>query len=394
MIDLFSYTEGWGCSNKRKQLYNHLRYSYILKSLILLPFLPIDIAYLIVRRLLWGKTKAGYVFISSKALGQCYESVAERSGSVFLIADPFSILRRQNRSIGYFPASPIYLVCAFLPWRGGGRYISNKLIISFTRYLLRLVFQPGRFVLVMHSDALPFARAVLFATRDDHELSSVSVCIQHGLFHEHFECSELDGSLSQINVARSEFDKVLIKKNNRNAVFIVSEDFFLPSVSTLTKGNDSSVILIGEGLHVVDMQLSRKYLSKLKDIEVELIERGWSVKYRPHPSEKMIYHSFGFGQVDGAELSESLATAVAYIGYSSTLLAEASSVGIPCYKVKIEGAAQVNFARGFENSKVRDYEISNFFPQPKSLELSLHSLDRRLTAQKDVISTIEGISHG
>lgn len=389
MTDLFSYSEAWSCPQKRAQLFRHLRLTYLLKGLILLPFLPFDIAYLFFTRLFDGKAEPGYVFTSSKALDQCFEGGRNKSTKLFLISDPFTAIRRRGQLIKYIPASPIYIMCALVPWKGRFRKFSNNFINRFTVFLLEQLFRPGKIIFVMHSDALPFVRALLFATINNPKIQSVNVCIQHGIFHDHFECSELDGLLADINVTRSQFDKRLIERSNKNCLFIISEDFFLPSVTESQNHKDVSVILVGEGFHVVDKLLSEKYISRLKCIESQLIKLDWQVKYRPHPSEKLIYRSFGFEAIDSSKLKDSLASAIAYIGYSSTLLIEASSIGVPCYAITIDGEAQVNFQRSSGAIKIMDYDISTFSPVSKQLDSMLNANIRRKLAQKEVFLRIK-----
>lgn len=391
MVDLFSYTEAWSCRKKGNQLYRYLRYSYFFKGLALSLVLPFDILYLIAIRIFIGRSNPGYVFNSSKALNQCFDAVGDKSKIVFLVSDPIAYVRCGSLSIRYIPASPIYIICGILPWRGRFREISNKIIIKFAKFLLSQLFTPGRIIFVMHSDALPFARSLLFAMQDCPIYSPISVVIQHGIFHEHFDCTELDGSLANVNVTRSEFDTELIKRNNKNSLFIVSKNFFLPSVSESIVDNVKPVILVGEGFHVVDRQLSQKYISQLKTIEQELLSYGWCVKYRPHPSEKLNYRSFGFMNIDTANLSESLGSALAYIGYSSTLLVEAASIGIPCYAVKIDGEEKVNFQRNPGTYEIVDYQISIFNPSRIRSELATNANSLRKIAQIEVFSEIEEV---
>jgi hypothetical protein len=289
-------------------------------------------------------------------------------------------------------------MCALLPWRGRYRALSNKLLEKVSRYLLAQVILPEKFVLVMHSDALPFARSILYAAKNNLTIQSLSVCLQHGIFHEHFECTELDGSLADINVARSEFDKALIEKNNKESFFIISEDFFIPAVGKIDKKNNKNknkpVILVGEGFHVVDKDLSIKYISRLKAVEAELLNKGWCVKYRPHPSEKLIYRSFGFKNIDALDLKSSLAIALAYIGYSSTLLIEASSIGIPCYSLSLDGEARVKLHRNDFREGVAEYQPSSFFPKTNGLDFAIDADAMRVAAVYSVFSKIEEILHG
>ena len=246
----------------------------------------------------------------------------------------------------------------------------------------------------MHSDALPFARSILYATKNNSTIQSLSVCIQHGIFHEHFQCTELDGSLADINVTRSEFDKALIENNNKESFYIISENFFIPVVGEIDRNKSKPVILVGEGFHVVDKDLSIKYISRLKAVEAELLSKGWHVKYRPHPSEKLIYRSFGFKNIDTFDLKSSLAVALAYIGYSSTLLIEASSIGIPCYSLSLDGEARVKLHRNNFREGVAEYQSSSFFPKTNGLDLAIEADAMRVAAQYSVFSKIEEILHG
>jgi hypothetical protein len=390
MSDLFSYTEAWSCKDKGNQLHSHVRYTYMLKSFILLWFLPFDILYIILFRLFKGKVNPGYIFTTSKVLNQCSQIVKYKSNRVFLVSDPITYLRHKKKSIIYIPASPIYILCGILPWKGRYRKISNKLITKFTRFLLYQIFTPGRLIFVFHSDALPFARSFIFSMQSNRIYSLIIVVVQHGIFHEHFDCKEIEGSFANVNVTRSEFDKQLIEKNNKSSLFIVSKNFFLPNVSDGSIEN-KSVILVGEGLHVLDKRLSEKYILLLKIIEQDLLNNGWKVKFRPHPSEKFIYRSFGFMNIDTTSLDISFSTALAYIGYSSTLLVEACSLGIPCYAVKIAGEADVNLQRFPGASEIHDFKISSFNPNG---ETSMSNTDVNLLreiAQNEVFSKIEKV---
>jgi hypothetical protein len=362
--DLFSYTESWADAEYKKYIYKHIRIEYFLKSLILLPLVPFDIFYIVLYLIFSSRTDVKYVFCSMKAYKQ-FRAIPEfLHEETIIVTDPFSAIKQFNSNCIYIPASLIYLGCGLLPWRGAWRQVSNKIILGSTSLILRTMLGKRKFVLICHSDSLPFARALIFIGKKS---GAIIACLQHGIFHEKYDVEELCGSLSDINVVRSDYDADLIRKRNPNSKYLVTPQFFEVRINKLQNNIIKPIILVGEGLHMVSKTLANKYLVRLKEIESELLDLGFVVQYRPHPSEKLRCHFFGFNSIDSKELAESFATAQAYIGYSSSLIVEASSIGVPCYIVEIDGIYNSSMNRIFGNKKVvLEYNVKQFnYPQPK-----------------------------
>jgi hypothetical protein len=381
-IDLFSYCESWANKDYQKQLYRHVRTTYLLRSILLLPFLPFDIIYVMVRSLFCGRMKADYLFCSIKAYKQ-FRSIPDfLEKKVIVVTDPLSAINQLDSNCTYFPASLIYFMCGMLPWKGPLRKISHNIIVKFSSGILKLTMIKKKFILICHSDSLPFARAVIFAGKT---YGAISVCVQHGIFHEHYEVSELDGVIADINIVRSTHDKNLIKKNNRYSKYLVTPDFFKVLINNANDIGVMPIILVGEGLHVVNRELAEKYIARLKEIESELLGLGIYVEYRPHPSERFRYRFFGFKAIDRRSLEKSFGIARGYIGYSSTLMVEASAIGIPCYSVELPDIYIANLNRDANSIETIYKYNSEALISHEFKKFSVDSTIKRLNAQQTMI---------
>ena len=192
---------------------------------------------------------------------------------------------------------------------------------------------------VVHSDALPFARSFIMAAN---KMSAKTICIQHGNFHLGTIISEIDGSLSSVNIVRSNVDGEIIRPSSPSSKIILAPGFFRLQIPYLAKGGEKPVVLlIGEGFHIVDKKFNKDYINRLQEIAAMLKSKNLDIIFRPHPSERNLNWKSKFEVIDSISLEKSLSQVDAVIGYSSTLLFEASSLGIIAVCVDVNGRFKV-----------------------------------------------------
>jgi hypothetical protein len=223
--------------------------------------------------------------------------------------------------------------------------------------------------LIVHSDALPFARAFVLQAR---HRGMKTICVQHGIFHANCGMEKFDGYLCDSNVVRSVEDGALISSCNTATELIVEPDFFLTPFERFHSNNKSPLItLVGEGWHSIDDVFSNKYIARLKQFEVELFSLGFNVQFRPHPSERSFVNKFGFKKIDMTDIAISMGRTDMYLGFSSTLLIEAAAAGLVAAQIKVDGAfnpamnraglniwlveSAQDIARLLENSRNKNY---------------------------------------
>lgn len=289
--------------------------------------LPVDILYLII--IYPFKIKCA-VFFATEKWPDLIQAVT-KDVEVACISHPVFIFKNFRSKVRYIPASIFYVPAAiglFLPkslnlwWSNVIIYLAKKLLSH---------FYECNAALVVHSDALPFGRCLVLAAN---ELGIKSVCIQHGNFRDCNIIREQDGFLCAHNIVRSVEDAQIIAASNEHTKIYVLPDFFKIKVGKNNRKSENlTVLLLGEGYHIVDPDFNRKYLAYLELIQAQLISYGVNVVFRPHPSEMGINWGKRFREINLDPLEACLGGVDAVIGYSSTLLYESAEIGLLAFYV-------------------------------------------------------------
>ena len=136
--------------------------------------------------------------------------------------------------------------------------------------------------LILNSDGLPLARAILSST---YGLKTKSICVQHGTFYNSI-LGEIDGSKCDLNVIQNRSQEKFFKNSGANVDIIYSEllDFYecLQGKYYSTK---KLVVMIGQGLYSEDKLKHQKLLLDYKEVIEILRKNGVKLRYRPHPTE-------------------------------------------------------------------------------------------------------------
>lgn len=268
------------------------------------------------------------ILIATEKWPKLTEITAERTRTACISPVTF-IFNHSKSKAGYIPASIFYLLAALglaLPDRLQKRW--SSIAVNIVSMILRQVANKSA-ALVVHSDALPFGRALVMAANKS---GLRSVCIQHGNFREYNVIREQDGFLCTDNIVRSIEDGDIIKKTATQTSIHVDPGFFTLCIGDKESTSiDPKVLLLGEGYHIIDSNFNEIYLKELELLQYALTELEVSVAFRPHPSERKMVWKNRFNEVDLAPLEHSLTTADAVVGYSSTLLQESAEIGIPTF---------------------------------------------------------------
>lgn len=333
MQNLYSYFDSWQDKIHARTLKKATKKATFLKLLIIILILPFDIILFIFQKIFRIKVSD---FIATDKWSD-FNDFLGKNLKIGLISTPDKFIKNIKSGIIYIPASPIYFISCIGLWLPSNCHLvwTNFVIKFNTSYLKSyLLSDHKKSYLIIHSDALPFARSLVFACN---RLKINTVCIQHGVFHEQNIIFEVDGSKSDINIIRSEEDKNIIKNISPNSQYLVTPDFFLltPNKNFIKKNTIPRILFLGEGYHILDERLDNAYLKRLEYIYKKMLFFNCECFFRPHPSEKFKRISKGFKNIDNLSLNDSISITDCVIGYSSTLLYEAKSIGIPSFQVDV-----------------------------------------------------------
>jgi len=338
---LFEYILEREAGVRGKTLFIQFRRILLRRALLLFLALPLDLIAMCVQMLRWPWQPRRKTITLTRMVP---DLLAQLTGSGLVYAGPPSwaaFAWRQHAA--YMPASVPYIlltVALYLP--NEARNILGRWTLRWVDWLYKLYKVDIASVLV-HSDALPFARAFVLQARDR---GMKTICVQHGIFHANSGIKNFDGYLCDLNVVRSREDGELIASSNRATELCVEPDFFLTTFPDFNSENLSPVItLVGEGWHTVDEVFSKSYIEKLRQLEVELFSLGCHVLFRPHPSERSFAKKFGFQQLDLTDLGISMAKTDVYLGFSSTLLIEAAAAGCSVAQLPVDGVFNTGMNR-------------------------------------------------
>lgn len=324
---LYSYAGSWLNASHSKTLGKTIKRTYLIKLLLLTFVLPFDVCFLFYIYLVRRKYS---IFFATEKWPSLVNMVSKEV-SAASISSPIFLLRRFELKSIYFPASIFYVPAAlglFLPESFHLRW--SKLVVLGVKRILKN-FSENKASIVVHSDALPFGRCLIMAAN---ELGIKSVCIQHGSFRNENIIAEQDGFLCAHNIVRSVEDAGIICKANDKTKIHLLVDFFKLRVDK-DKGRPiaPTVLLLGEGYHIIDENFNERYLAYLELIRGQLLKHNFNVVFRPHPSERNLRWNDKFPIVSRETLESCLSKVDAVIGYSSTLLQESAEVGILAFCV-------------------------------------------------------------
>lgn len=206
-----------------KTLWLEIQKTYTLKSILLAFALPIDILFVL--RIIYKKKRFDVIFITHKWPDLI--AAMPRNANTALIAAPNIILFCCRNRVEYIPASLFYIMTSIGIWIPKLKRKSWSLLaVESITHLMRKIFQ-NKASLVVHSDALPFGRALVMAAKN---LGVTTICIQHGNFREYNVVSEQDGFLCDVNITRSNEDSQIIKKSSPTTILKAVPDFFFPII--------------------------------------------------------------------------------------------------------------------------------------------------------------------
>jgi hypothetical protein len=334
MIDLYSYPKSWGDQSSAETLEISIRNTYFKRGVLLLLLLPIDLIITFFMGVNCRNNKSKIILLTEKwiNLSEAFAAIS----SIAIIGLPNNILFCLKNRCRYFFISPVYVILAlgFLLPRSKRAKLS-KFALLIAKYQLKK-YTDVKCKVIVHSDALPFARTYIIAAN---ELGLNTVCIQHGTFYKSHQVGERDGFLCKTNIVRSIVDGKIIKNANKFTNIYVADEFFKISISALKKSihDNVTIMLLGEGFHVMNKKFASSYMSVLKKLNMYYASLNIDVVFRPHPSEFWFNYRSDFQRIDRLQLNKSLAIADAVVGFSSSLLLEAAQIGIPSFHLSVDG---------------------------------------------------------
>jgi len=350
--DLYSYPTVENLGPHGTLSLQFFRRQYRRKAALLLLLLPFDLVYLLALSFCWRRPRR-YMFLSRMSVDLL--GVACDGRDSIILGSASELLSAMRRGALWIPVSPLYIALAWSKWTvQGAASVAVKVMVAWFARLLLPRFAPKAW-LIVHSDALPLARALIAIART---AQARVCCLQHGIFDPQYVIPEIDGSQSDLNVVRSTVDAGIIRRANSTTRILVEPDLFRPLVSAAPTGGPN-VLLIGEGWHTCDAQLDRLYRARLREVEAALADRGIPVTFRPHPSERYRAWRYGFRHIDRKKKGQSLRTFNVYVGFASTLLNEAAMCGHLAIQVVFEGRLPQVIARTADQHVVQADSVSS-----------------------------------
>jgi hypothetical protein len=152
-----------------------------------------------------------------------------------------------------------------------------------------------------------------------------TVCIQHGIYQ--LEAPIVDGTLCLYNLVYALSQKVTFEKLMKT---FATTFFELGPPFDVNYGSEISncIVLVGTGEHDMRREFYFRSLDIYIRIKNQLSKCGWTVIYRPHPSESESDYSPYFREADrGSKVACLSGPRKIFIGYISTLLYEAILTG-------------------------------------------------------------------
>jgi len=187
--------------------------------------------------------------------------------------------------------------------------------------LYKKIFNTNEKYFFLHEDTLPIG---IFLTSFAKYYNHKSICIEHGHPLSNFDI--IDGRRSSINLLMTNARKKLLPQNS----IIIEIGLPYEIVTNKILSKPSEVIFIGTGW-VQNVDLYKKSLQIFKSLLNLIITKSdYRIFYRPHPMEnkfKNLYDIFDVNQVEKIQLLST--SPKLFIGFSSTLLFEASYFGHP-----------------------------------------------------------------
>jgi len=278
--------------------------SFYLKLFLLTFFLPFDLLYFFLTR---GRRRHLFdaVIFSEK-----YKDVSTHlRGSVAVITVPsLSFMFNRPPNIYYLPASIFFT----------GTFVS----IFFKRILIADFLRIRCNKLVLHTDGLLVPRYLLKCL-----IFKKSICIQHGEFK--ILNDVYDGLLCDENIVLGPDQAELFKAKGYHGIIHCAK--WLDSNRNFGFGQVNfsfdQIVLVGQGYHVNDLKLHYFYQKRLSALFRALKLRGFSVVYRPHPSEFFIHYFRFFLSREKTRSPRYINLGRLYVGTESTLLRKVRELG-------------------------------------------------------------------
>jgi hypothetical protein len=289
------------------------------RALLLLPFVPLESLYLLMLWMMPGRRRQ-YAFLNTLAIQWLDATDGAQTIVLGSIVELRVALRKKSL---WIPVGPLYVLLAWSSWQSSGHlsWPVRRLLVLYRAVIVGRL-RPDAW-LVVHSDALPLARALASVVKSG---GGAICCVQHGIFDPNYFIPQIDGSQSDLNVVRSALDAEIIRRASQTTRILTEPALFHPA-ATVSASDRPKVLLVGEAWHLCDSSFDKLYRSRLRAIEGALRDLGISVSFRAHPSERYRAWTYGFRRTNAGPKASALQEFNIYVGFASTMLNEAASAG-------------------------------------------------------------------
>ena len=229
-------------------------------------------------------------------------------------------------------------------------------------------------MVIVSNDSLPLERVFIAAAR---KASIPAVCFQHGLFS--LEGGELnDGKYADTICVYDKYQSQVVMQTGAKNAYIFG--FYRTIKNRKMKSGKKVVCILGQpwGEYYGDNEC--KYLDYLKKIILFLNKNQIEWRYKPHPSEKMIYQRSDLisHNLERCDINKSIKLFDVFVSLSSTALLEATLAGKIAIQIRCESILCDDFQKyGYSYSldvNELDSKFIEIYEKSRGLDLDMQKI--------------------
>lgn len=202
------------------------------------------------------------------------------SNSLLLFGKPQELPYALKRGVSFYPVYD-FIPDLFALYLSDPRLESGR-AVKLIDHVTSIFAHMNPAYLVLWNDTMFLERFLVFCGR---RAGVKSICIQHGIFHDTFDCRLLDGHYTDYMFVwgKSQADLYTKCGYDKDRLRIMGYPF---RIENLTEGKKGNVIcLLGENIEITNKEIGLKKKHVYEEIARLLQNNNYKVVYKPHPYE-------------------------------------------------------------------------------------------------------------
>lgn len=266
----------------------------------------------------FSSEKADFAFYTLK-FQQLIEGIAGSSVSIF--GKPQEIFFAARKGVAFFPVYDL-IPELFALFRVDPLLESSRAVRFIDSVTTMLARQQPRYIVVWN-DSLFLERLLVFCGR---RAGLKSICIQHGLFHDSFDCRLLDGHYADYMFVWGEAQAGLYRESSFDKSKLRVLGYPYRTVSPTNKVG-AAICLLGENTETTNKQLGIKKKHIYECIAALLQKNNFEVVYKPHPYERDAAFMPSNVRIEKCSLEKAMHNYATFIALTTTALLDATLHG-------------------------------------------------------------------